>query len=143
MPATSGRELRALDEVTERLGVGYGDVQEVVVGAGQEEDVDDLVAPTDLSDEVPDLPPRVRLQTHRDHRPQCPTHRGRVDVGEEATDDTEFHEPPDPSVTGRRGDADALGELAVGHASVGAQETDQRTVDVVEVDRARGPNIVR
>ena len=66
--------------------------------------------------------------------------RRRIDVGVETPDHAELLEPPDPAVTGRRRDADELGQRVVGHPRIGVQRGQDATVDGVDVD---GSNILR
>ena len=87
-----------------------------------------------------DLAASVGLQADRDHRLQRQTDRGRIDIGVETADHAEFLQPPDPAMTCRRGDADKLGQRAVGHPRIGVQGGQDAPIDVIDLD---GPNILR
>lgn len=127
-------------EGSQVIGVAGGDVDEEVVSAGQEIDVDHLGLASDLLDEGADLAAGTRLQTHRNHRLQRQANGRRVDLGVEAPDDTEILQSSDPTVAGRRRDPDGIGECAVGGAGIGVQEPQQTAVDLIEIG---GPNILR
>ena len=115
-------------------------MQDEVVGTGQEVHVHHLRLGPDLGDEVTDLAARVELQADRDHRLQRQADRGGVDVGVEAADHAGLLQPAHPAVARRGGDADQVGQRAVGHPRVGVQCGEDATVDVVE---SNGPNILR
>ena len=127
-------------ERAEIVGVTRGDVKDEVVGARQEVDVHHLRPAPDVLNEAADLAASVGLQADRDHRLQRQTERGRIDVSVKTTNHAEFLQPPDPAMTRRRGDADKLGQRAVGHPRVGVQGGQDAPIDVIDLD---GPNILR
>ena len=122
VPATSASALRfSTTNDAQVVGVARGDVKDEVVGAGQEVDIHHLGLAPDLLNEVADLAASIGLQADRDHRLQRQPDRGRIDIGVETADHPQLLQPPDPAVTRRRGDADKLGQRAVGHPRIGMQ----------------------
>jgi hypothetical protein len=83
--------------------------------------------------------PRAPRQPDGDHRLQVAAQRPRLDVGVEAADHPALAQRTHPHETGRRRDADALGQRVVRHAGVDGQLVQDRPVHGVE----RAPNVVR
>jgi uncharacterized protein YndB with AHSA1/START domain len=139
-------------EVAQRLGGRRGDVQQEVVLARQEEDVEDFRQPRHLGHEAADAAAGLRLQPDCDHGLQRPPERGLVDVRVVPADDAALAQRTDPAQTGRRCDADPLGQRVVGEPGVFGQLADQVPVDFVEVawseaaarrpGRPAGPNTI-
>ena len=128
-------------EVAQILGARRRDVQVEVHCAGQEEHVEHLGQRGDLGREVADLAAGVRLQPNRDHGLDRTAERGWIHVGVVAADHASVPQRSHPSETGRRGDADPLGQRVVRQPRVGDELVQDALVDVV--DRPRRANILR
>src|ERR1700757_734701 len=128
------------DERAQILRIAGGDVQDKVVGAGEEVHVDHLGQLADLANEMADSPASVRLQTDRDHRLQRPPDRRWVDIGVEPADHSKVLQSAHSTMACRRRDTDDLRERTVGYPGIVMQYVEDAAVYVVD---GGGLNILR
>lgn len=102
------------DEAPQLLAARGGDVDEVVVGTGDEVHVQHLVDGGELLGELPEMLSCVGLHSNCDHCLQVPAEGGGIDVGMEAADHSAVDQGPHAAQAGRGGgDAREGGEGVV------------------------------
>ena len=76
----------------------------------------------------------LRLAAQRHHREDGnrEAEAGGIEIGVIAADHTRFLQRADAAQAGRRGEADAFGELDVGHAPILLQMSEDLTIDPIE-----------
>lgn len=129
------------DEAPQLLAAGGGDVNEVVVGAGDEVHVQHLVEGGELLGQLPEMLSCIGLYSNRDHCLQVPAEGGGIDVGMEAADHSAIDQGTYAAQTGRGGDAREGGEGVVRGTRVPRELVEEDPVDVI--DRRPRPNIIR
>ena len=92
------------NETPQLLTARSGDVNEIVIGTGDEVHVQHLTHGGELLGELPQMPPRTSLHTNRDHRLQAPAEGSRIDIGMEAPDHPTIDQRTHTTQTGRRSD---------------------------------------
>ncbi len=119
------------DELPQVLGVTRGHPDEIVGGAGQVKDHQHSGQFTDGGGERVDLLARMCGEANRDQGLQGPAERGEIDLRVKAADHTALAQSTKPAQ--RRGgrDADTLRETLVGDPSVGCEQLENRSIDVV------------
>jgi len=120
------------DEGAQGVGIGRGDVDEVVVLAGDVEDVQRAGQPGSERPERVDVGPGVAVQPDGDEGLQRAPHRGWVDVGAGATQHAAGPQRPGAQQRRRRSHAGGGREIRVRRATVLAQSTQQDEVDLVQ-----------
>jgi hypothetical protein len=147
------------DEVAQSGRVGRGDVQEEIVGTGQEIDVLHFWKRADSARESDHPAARTGLQPDRDHRLERAAQCGRIDIRVEAADRTARAQGADPTKTRGRSDADLRGQRIVRGPRIRGEHGEDVAIDIVNSRRChcsgmtgwlaaarrgrRGPNILR
>src|SRR6478609_3159417 len=120
------------DEPAQCLGVRGRDIEQEVVGAGQEIDLPDLRQRAHPLHERGDGTPACRTEPDRDQRLERQTHCCRIDIHMGAADDAAVPQRPHPGQTCRRRHADLGGQGVVRHASVTLQHSQNAPIDVIQ-----------
>jgi len=118
-----------------------GDVNEIVVGAGDEVHVQHLTQGGKLLRELPQMLPRTSLHTNRDHRLQVPAEGSRIDIGMKAPDHPTIDQRTHATQTGRRSDARHSSQSIVRDTRIPRKLIEKDPIDVID-PRPR-PNTIR
>ena len=116
------------DDPLQRVRVGDGQVDDEVLGPGDEIDADGLRQLKDPVGEGPDDVIVFRPQPHKDQRLQATTHRRQVDVAVVTGEDTPLLKVSDPGQRRGRSEPRGRGQRTVCLTGIALQLADQHQI---------------